>query len=242
MKIITLFANKGGVGKTTLTYNLAFMLEKMGKRVLIADLDPQANLTSLSIDDEIITKAINNQNNHHTIYYAIEPLVKGLGDFRFFEPYKLPRRKIWIYMGDVLLSKFESIVSENWLQVFGGQERQFRGLSSIYRLIEKFSRENNIDIILVDLAPNIGSLNKTFFLYSDYFITPLIPDLFSLRGLEHLGPTITEWVDQWERARRGLETDIDFKIFSGRPQYLGYILQQFNIYIDSGLRNFGENG
>ncbi len=104
MKIITLFANKGGVGKTTLTYNLAFMLEKLGKKVLMVDLDPQANLTSHSINDDIISKAIKDQENIHTIYYGIEPLIKARGEYRYFEPYQINDRNIWIYIGDILLS------------------------------------------------------------------------------------------------------------------------------------------
>ena len=44
--IITFFNNKGGVGKTSLVFHLAWMLAEMGKRVVAIDLDPQANLTS----------------------------------------------------------------------------------------------------------------------------------------------------------------------------------------------------
>lgn len=81
------------------------------------------------------------------------------------------------------------------------------------------------------MAPNIGFLNRTFFLYSDYFITPLVPDLFSLRGLENLGPTINGWSNQWDRAIKGFDTtNVDFEIFTGKSQYLGYILLQYNIY------------
>ena len=54
MKIISVFNNKGGVGKTTLTFHLAHALGEMGYRVLLMDLDPQCNLTILSLDMEAI--------------------------------------------------------------------------------------------------------------------------------------------------------------------------------------------
>lgn len=47
--IVTVFNNKGGVGKTTLTYHLAHALGELGKKVLLVDLDPQCNLTIFSV-------------------------------------------------------------------------------------------------------------------------------------------------------------------------------------------------
>ena len=46
------FVNKGGVGKTTLVYHIAWMMKELGKKVLAADLDPQANLSSMFLDEE----------------------------------------------------------------------------------------------------------------------------------------------------------------------------------------------
>jgi chromosome partitioning protein len=52
VKKIVFFNNKGGVGKTTMVYHTAYMLSELGKKVLVADLDPQANLTSLFLTQE----------------------------------------------------------------------------------------------------------------------------------------------------------------------------------------------
>jgi cellulose biosynthesis protein BcsQ len=56
MKIISIFNNKGGVGKTTLTYHLAHALALMGKRVLMIDSDPQCNLTIYGVETEELHK------------------------------------------------------------------------------------------------------------------------------------------------------------------------------------------
>jgi len=52
MRTIAFFNNKGGVGKTTLVYHVAWMLAELGHKVLAADLDPQANLTSMFLDED----------------------------------------------------------------------------------------------------------------------------------------------------------------------------------------------
>ena len=52
MKTIAFFNNKGGVGKTSLVYHLAFMFAERGQSVVAVDLDPQANLSSMFVDDE----------------------------------------------------------------------------------------------------------------------------------------------------------------------------------------------
>jgi len=52
MKTIAFFNNKGGVGKTTLVYHIAWMMSELGHNVLAADLDPQANLSSMFLSEE----------------------------------------------------------------------------------------------------------------------------------------------------------------------------------------------
>jgi cellulose biosynthesis protein BcsQ len=56
MKIISIFNNKGGVGKTTLMYHLAHILGEMGKKVLILDLDPQCNMSLYGMPEENLEK------------------------------------------------------------------------------------------------------------------------------------------------------------------------------------------
>jgi len=56
LKTISIFNNKGGVGKTTLTYHLAHALAELGKKILIIDLDPQCNISTLSVPQEWLMK------------------------------------------------------------------------------------------------------------------------------------------------------------------------------------------
>ncbi|HEY1700525.1 MAG TPA: AAA family ATPase [Trebonia sp.] len=76
--VVTFFNNKGGVGKTTLVYHLAWMLQEIGVRVVAVDLDPQANLTASFLSDEEIEKLWAG-TQRRTVYGALEPLFGGTG-------------------------------------------------------------------------------------------------------------------------------------------------------------------
>ena len=84
MKIISLFNNKGGVGKTTLAFHLSCVLAEMGKKVLIIDLDPQCNITNLGLDQKQLEK----------IWDEEDPFINDFQNaFKSFSPQKLNRFK-----------------------------------------------------------------------------------------------------------------------------------------------------
>lgn len=229
MKTIAFFNNKGGVGKTTFTFHLGYALERIGKKVVFADLDPQCNLTAHVCSNEVIEEAWGTKGN--SLFRAIEPIVTGAGDVRTVAPYKVPNRNIWVFIGDLLLSDFEGELSNAWTQILAAQERGFRVTSSLLRMIKEFGDTNDIDYILVDLGPNLGSLNRSVILGCDNFIIPMIPDLFSLRGSQNIGRVFAQWIDDYSFAKQRAKVTT-FDIPTGEPKFSGYILQQFNVYRD----------
>ena len=98
MKTLALFNNKGGVGKTSLAYHLGFMFAELGKRVVFADLDPQANLSTMCLTEDRL-EAIWAHDPRSTIYRAIEPLRRGVGDVVRMAP-EAVSRGIAIVTGD----------------------------------------------------------------------------------------------------------------------------------------------
>src|SRR5690606_7139922 len=99
------------VGKTTLVYHVAFMLRHLGVSVLVADLDPQANLTSAFLDDEALEE-LWAAEPPKTIFGAIEPLNERLGDYR--PPHVEDIAGIGLIAGDLLLSSFEDRLAQTW--------------------------------------------------------------------------------------------------------------------------------
>ncbi len=72
--ILTLFNNKGGVGKTFLIYHLAWMYASLRKRVIIVDFDPQANLTAAFLHEDAIEEIWSSTVERSTIYQCVKNL------------------------------------------------------------------------------------------------------------------------------------------------------------------------
>lgn len=228
MKTVAFFNNKGGVGKTTLVYHLAWVFADMGKRVLVADLDPQANLTSMFLAEDDLEQIWDGENNTNlSIMNALEPLIKGLGDIG-----KTPTKKIssnlQLIPGDLRLSNFEAKLSENWTKCLDRDESSFRVTSSLFRLVQNAAQNSDADIILIDVGPNFGAINRSALLCADAVVVPLAPDLFSIQALRNLGPTLKRWRSEWDdRKQRNPEP----KLFlpQGLMTPLGYVIMQFGI-------------
>jgi chromosome partitioning protein len=104
MKTLALFNNKGGVGKTSLAYHLGFMFAELGHRVVFADLDPQANLSSLCATEDRL-EAIWNLKPRPTIHGSIDRLKRGVGDVEWLAPEPITS-KIVLVPGDLQLSEY----------------------------------------------------------------------------------------------------------------------------------------
>src|SRR6266568_431074 len=85
---VTVYNHKGGVGKTTLTLNIAAALGALGKKVLLVDSDPQCNLTSYVVEDSVVDDLLekSDTSSGRTIWTALKPVVEATGEPRGVEP------------------------------------------------------------------------------------------------------------------------------------------------------------
>lgn len=202
VKCIALFNNKGGVGKTSLVYHLAWMYAGLGYTVVAADLDPQANLTSMFLDDEAIEGLWDRNQQGGTIYASLAPLLAGTGDIE--KPCREePEPGLRLVAGDMRLSNAEDELSSQWPRCLDGQERAFRMLSAIRRALQKAAAEEEprADLVLVDVGPNLGALNRAVLIAADYVVVPLAPDLYSIQGLRNLGQALHRWKEEWAKRQ-----------------------------------------
>ncbi|MCA9201671.1 MAG: AAA family ATPase [Planctomycetales bacterium] len=235
--VLTFFNNKGGVGKTSLVYHLAWMVSLFHKNVVVVDLDPQANLTSAFLDDEDLEALWEQNTGATTIYRAIEPITK-VGDLA--QPIlKSVGRRLQLVPGDVALAGFEEQLSEAWPAALGDTNlyRPFRILTAFWHVAQMAATNANADLIMVDVGPNLGAINRSALLASDYVVIPLGADLFSLQGLRNLGPTLRAWRSGWRKRVDNWDTP-DFPLPSGHMQPLGYVVQQHGVRLSRPVKAY----
>ena len=225
MKTVAFFNNKGGVGKTTLVYHLAWMFADKGIKTLVADLDPQANLTSMFLDENRLEQLWPDGEHPETIYGAIRPIIRGIGDIA--KPHvEQVNVNLGLIAGDLGLSNFEDKLSESWPKCHNRDESAFRVMTAFHRVIEAGSADG-VEVVLIDVGPNLGAINRSALIASDYVILPLAPDLFSLQGLKNLGPKLQEWRANWNELLMKAPQDISMP--KGQMKPSGYVVMQHGL-------------
>ena len=239
MTTVAFFNNKGGVGKTSLVYHLAWMLRELGRRVIAADLDPQANLTGMFLDETGLEHLWRN-GNEGTIDEGVAPLFEGTGDIVESPKIEEIGEKIGLLMGDLALSRREDELSTQWPKCLDGDRRAFRVTTAFARLIARAGKRFGADLALLDVGPNLGAINRAALVASDRVVIPLAPDLFSLQGLRNVGPTLRDWRRAWqERATRKPEA-LDIELPSGNMKPLGYVVMRHSIRLSRPLQAYGR--
>ena len=228
--VLTFFNNKGGVGQTSLVYHAAWMLSELGRTVLVVDLDPQANLTAAFLDEETLAALWDDSDSPsgRTIYRCVEPLTR-VGDVR--EPaLRRPADGLHLLAGDLALSGFEDLLSTEWPNCLGSGNlyRAFRVVTAFWQVVQKGAAKADADIVLVDVGPSLGAINRSALIATDYVAVPLAADLFSRQGLRNLGPTLRRWRLDWKK-RRDNWADPDFDLPAGDMQPIGYLIQQHGV-------------
>lgn len=225
--VLTFFNNKGGVGKTSLVYHLSWMYSLLGLRILAADLDPQANLTAGFVDEDRLVQVWSDESKvGNTIYDCLSPLVHRTGDIA--SPIlEAIADNLALVLGDLRLSSFESQLSDDWPNTILGRTGAIRVTSALWRTLQAAADKFNADLILVDVGPNLGAINRAILISSDYVVVPLSPDLFSLQGLRNLGPTLNDWRKEWQRVLENREPDVDLNVLPrGTISPIGYVILQ----------------
>ncbi len=234
--VIAFFNNKGGVGKTSLVYHLAWLYADVGVRVVAADLDPQANLTAAFLDEDRLLELWPEGDHPQTIFGAVRPLMRGKGDIA--EPHlEFIADRLALLAGDLSLSGFEDSLSEVWPKCLDRDERAFRVISAFWRTLQNAAAAQQADVVLLDLGPNLGAINRAALIATDYVVTPLAPDLFSLQGLRNLGPTLRRWRQEWQE-RLGRNPAPDLPLPAGHMQPAGYVVLQHAIRLDRPVKAY----
>ena len=164
-KIISVINQKGGVGKTTTAVNLGAYLAHLGKRVLLVDIDPQANATSgLGVDHQNIAQGI------YEVLLGVLPLHQVI-QHTLQENYRVAPATAALAGAGVELVNMEN--------------REFR----LERVLQSIRDE--YDYIIIDSPPSLGMLTINSLAAADEILIPIQAEYFALEGLGHLLHTIS---------------------------------------------------
>lgn len=237
MKTIAFFNNKGGVGKTTLVYHLAWMYADMGASVIAADLDPQANLSAMFLNERRLEEVWPDDEHPESILGSVSPILKGIGDIA--EPHvEEIRERLGLLIGDLGLSRFEAKLSTAWPSCLEGDEAAFRIESAFHRTILMAEAKHAADVVLIDVGPNLGAINRAAIIAADFVVFPLGPDLFSLQGLRNLGPTLREWRRQWKQRLEESPPGSHLALPSGKIEPAGYVVMQHAVRVGRPVKAY----
>lgn len=206
MKSIAFFNNKGGVGKTTLTCNVAsyFALER-GARVLVVDCDPQCNSTRLILTPELCDDMywpVAGGDVPPTLSSVVSPLEEGdiavdggpdkiMGaDTNRFGVHVLP--------GHPQMSIIEDLLGKWWSEAAAGDLGAIRRTNWVTLLLDSVGED--FDLVFFDLGPSLGSLNRSVLLALDYFVAPIGADTFSLVALRNIHTWLSQWSETYEQG------------------------------------------
>ncbi|TXK93418.1 cobalamin biosynthesis protein CobQ [Methylococcaceae bacterium CS1] len=244
-KTISVFNNKGGVGKTSIIWNLAATLSEMDKRVLLIDFDPQCNLSIAAIGSDEFSALLKTSTQHpygQTVKAFALPYIQQnrIGNIYTVSPKKSTKNgNLHIVPGDFWLNSFSDILNVGTDVIAG---------SGLYRFIlpnlitEESQRKNNIeyDYVLIDLPPSFNTLVRSSLYCSDYFLVPCTPDLFSSYCVGLIGEMLPLFIQDWEqgKARYLHSNPTDALIGSlGKPQFGGWIFNNFDTRRQNGKKN-----
>lgn len=213
MRTLSFFNNKGGVGKTTLSTNVAHYFARQGKRVLYVDCDPQCNATQLMLTgeqhEEIYLSSKNDEQAErdslaNTVYSLFIPLREGETDIEpDIRPVRSERFGVDVLPGHPALSNIEDVMSDAWQSSLAKKTGDFRRIHWAGQLAVAMEDEDRYDYIFYDVGPSLGPFNRTVLLGCDAFVTPTSTDLFSFHAFGNLAKWFNDWVTEYSEISEG---------------------------------------
>jgi len=240
MKILTLYNHKGGVSKTTSTFNLASYFADTGKKVLMVDADPQCNLTEIALAPKIAeldakalhsTTAMIQELPGTSVLDALNQRIKG--DAAFIDISKVKTHKVrdglYLLRGSVDLSSIEDDLAEAHVQRSSMRTNLMRTYVAIGDFLVRLGEKEAFDYIFIDVGPSSGAPTRSFFLVCDGFFLPAAPDRFNVQAIGTLSRIIDRWMMEHAQVKKQYQ-DLNLPIRPGTPAFLGAIVQAFKIY------------
>jgi len=238
---IVYFNHKGGVSKTTTTYNLGWMLAEKGKRVLLVDADPQCNLTALILNETFEQYYLEDETKNNNIKDGVKVAFEGKP--QEITPVVCPasprNENLFLLPGHANLSEYDAALS--FAQTSNNAISTLQNLPGAFNyLIDKTADKYQIDFVFIDLNPGLSAINQNLFVLSNFFIIPTNPDPFSIMAINTLVSILPRWVEWVERMRPSF-ADAAYPLPQTTPKLIGTLIQRFNVRKGKAAKPYREN-
>lgn len=174
-------------------YHLAHKFAEKGVRVLAVDLDPQAGLTEMFLPSS-------DQISHLTrnLYFGSLLGSKKLTLHEKSEYRSIPiSNNIYLIPNDLEFVSAEEFLSTAWFSFNSDPNDKYPELSLFEDVIKYACEKDDIDIVLVDLGPNLSAINKTVLFMADCNLLPVSYDNLSLHSIRKTGNSLNQWEREW---------------------------------------------
>lgn len=228
---LALFNHKGGVSKTTTTFNLSWMLAAKGYRTIMVDADPQCNLTGMLLGFQGPTELENFyvRDPERNIKAGLSPAFESRPELiKPVECVHIPQRDgLFLLPGHIGLSEYE--VTLGIAQELSGSIQTLKNLpGSISYLLEKTAAEYKAQFVIIDMSPSLSSINQNLLMTSDFFLVPTSPDFFSVMAIDSLSTVLPKW-HSWSRQARSMQVlrQATYPFPDVTPKFVGIIVQKY---------------
>lgn len=235
-KIVSMYNNKGGVSKTTTLFNLAVLLTQRGNRVLLADCDPQCNLTEMFFASQPDLDDPDKELPGTSIYQALLPRFKG--ETGVINPASINivesvlYKKLFLFRGDLEFSLAETYLGTAWNQAVTENIHEKNTYVALYKLLHSLGKAHGYDYILCDVGPSTGAITRSVVLSCDGIFIPLVPDRFCNQAVRVLGRVVREWTSRHQQITQSLKP-FSIEGFPGTPLLLGAVIQNYKVHTGS---------
>lgn len=237
-KFISMFNNKGGVGKTTLTWNVADALAAKGKRVLLIDFDPQCNLSIGMLGGDHFKDIVSNTTSSKTVRSFLQGYLQntGPGSITVFNgPHT--HENVDLVAGDFWLNVYSDALSVGSDLLAGNGIAKFTALRT---LEAKLAEKGKVyDYVMIDLPPSFGGLVRSSLYSSDYLIIPCTSDTFSEYCIGLIAQMLPQFYADWQtgvaRFKQNNYGSVEYDDI-GKPRYAGWIFNGFDTRSQKMLR------
>jgi chromosome partitioning protein len=232
-KVISVFNNKGGVGKSTICWNLGHALGEAGKKVLLIDSDPQCNLSIAVLGEETFVSELPTENLPYgkTIRAYLQRFLQNSDG-----------AEVYLHQGEHTSANVHLLAGDFWLNVYadslnvGADLLSGNGLARytvLRKIVDAAESKAGIkfDYVLVDLPPSFGALVRAAFYSSDYFIVPCTSDSFSVYCVGLIGQMVPAFLLDWNVGKSRFSAanpNVDIFDGFGQPKFAGWVFNGFD--------------